>query len=713
MSIIQKIRDKAAVLLTTAIALSLIGFLVQDAFIGKSGGFTERSNSVGTINGKDIDAIEFNNKVNMAEQGYRQQGMQTNELVTQNIIESIWNSYVQENLIKTETEKLGLALTSKEMGALLFSNDAPQEFKQLFTNPNTGVYDIAAATTWFNNLKKSKKSEDLKMVNDQLINPLQTRLLTEKYNSLFTQGAYVPGWMVEKMNADNSSFASISFVAVPYATISDSLASLKVTDAEINTYVKDHAEEFKQEKTRSISYVVFDATPSLEDSSALFTQLTNLKKEFEEATDAKAFVARNSSAIPFFDGYTLKSKMQMGEKDNIIALPPGGVLGPYLDAGNYVLAKKIDVRSVPDSVHVRHILISTNSVDQQTGQASVVRPDSAAAKTADSVFNLLKGGADFKTLAAAISDDPGSKNNGGEYNFSSMDMGNLAKEFADFAFYRRKGEREIVKTSFGYHIIEILNQKNFEDAYKIAYVSKKILASEETDNTASSAATQFAANARDAKSFDEMAAKMNLTKRVADNVREMDYSVGGMPSRALVKWIYDNKAGTVSEPFDLRDKYVVALVTGVYKEGPQSAATARFMVEPILRNKKKAAEIVKKAGNNNTLEAISSATGTGLNQADTVRFADPFIPNLGSEPKVIGAAFDKSNLSKVSGAIEGQNGVYYIKVNQTGALPSANLNPEQQRSSMEAQLKQFAGFSTIEALRKSAKIEDKRREAGF
>ena len=186
-----------------------------------------------------------------------------------------------------------------------------------------------------------------------------------------------------------------------------------------------------------------------------------------------------------------------------------------------------------------------------------------------------------------------------------------------------------------------------------------------------------------------------------------------MPSRALGKWIYDNKAGTVSEPFDLRDKYVVAMVTGVYKEGPQSAATARFMVEPILRNKKKAAEIVKKAGNSNTLEAISSATGSGLNQADTVRFADPFIPNLGSEPKVIGAAFDKSNLSKVSGAIEGQNGVYYIKVNQTGALPSANLNPEQQRSSMEAQLKQFAGFSTIEALRKSAKIEDKRREAGF
>ena len=126
MSIIQKIRDKAAVLLTSAIALSLIGFLVQDAFVGQTGNaFADRSSTVGSINGKDIDAREFSNKVNMAEQNYRQQGMQTNEMVTQNIVESIWNGYVQEELVKGEAEKLGLSLTAKELGGLLFSEDAP------------------------------------------------------------------------------------------------------------------------------------------------------------------------------------------------------------------------------------------------------------------------------------------------------------------------------------------------------------------------------------------------------------------------------------------------------------------------------------------------------------------------------------------------------------------------------------------------------------
>jgi peptidyl-prolyl cis-trans isomerase D len=709
MSIIQQIRDKAAVLLTGLIALSLIGFLVQDAFVGGGSGlFSGSTSSVGTINGKDIDVVEFNAKVNMAEQGYRNQGMQSNEMMTQNIVESIWNGYIQDELVRSETEKIGLSLTSKELGNLLFSDNAPQEFKQLFTNQQTGLYDVQAARNWFNNLKKSKKAEDLKMVNDQLINPLYTRLLTDKYNSLFSQGSYVPRWMVDKMSADNSSFSAFVYVAIPYATISDSLASLKVTDAEIDEYVRKHKDEFKQEKSRSISYVVFDANPSPADTAALLNQLSTLRSDFESTPDAKAFVTRNNSAIAFYDGFSLKNRLQMVSKDQIIAMPVGSVIGPYLDGGNYVLAKKLETRRLPDSVLCRHILVGT--IDPRTGQQR--RDDSTASRKADSIFAAIKSGADFRSLAATQSDDEGSKNNGGEYNFSSLDM-NLAPEFRDFIFNKNVGDRDIVKTSFGYHIIEVLNQRNFDEAYKMAYLSKKIVASPETDNAASSAATQFAGNSRNQKAFEEHVNKMKLNKRVADNIREMDYSVAGMPSRALVKWIFENKTGTVSEPFDMKTSYIVVLITGSYEEGVQSAAVARTMVEPILRNQKKAAEIAKKAGNAKTLEAIAAATATQIGRADTVRFSDPFVPNLGSEPKVIGAAFSKKYLSNISGPIEGQNGVYYIKVDQVGALPSASADPLQQKRALEMQLKQYASYGTLDALRKAADIVDTRRKAGY
>jgi peptidyl-prolyl cis-trans isomerase D len=707
MSIIQKIRDRAAVLLTAMIAISLIGFLVQDAFIGRSGNlFSGQPTTAGTINGEEVDLVEFSQKVNLVEQNYRSQGMQTNEMMTQTIIENVWNGYIQEELIRSAAKKLGLQVTNKELGAVLFSDDAPQEFKQMFSDRNTGMYDVNAAKNWMNNMKKNSKPEDAQNINEQLIKPISINLLTQKYTSLFTQGSYVPKWMVEKMNADNSSFASISFTGVPYTTIADS--TIKVTDADIDEYVSKHKDDFKQEHVKSIAYVSFSATPTTADSQKVFNQLSSLKAEFETTTDAKAFVTRNNTQLPFFDGFALKSKIQIAAKENIFSLPVGGVFGPYLDAGSYVLAKKLESRNLPDSVKCRHILVGT--IDPQTNQ--MVRTDSAAKKRIDSVFNVIKGGGDFGSLALAVSDDQGSKNNGGEYTFTSMDV-NLAKEFSDFIFNKKVGSREVVKTQFGYHIIEVLSQKNFEEGYKIAYLSKPVIASEETDVAASTAATQFAASAKDAKSFDEAVTKMKVTKSTAENIKELDYTAGPLGSRALVKWVFENKVGSVSEPFDLKDQYVVAIVSNEIEEGVQPASIARVLVEPTIRNKKKAEAMAKKAGNEKNLEKLASLLGGTTGRTDTVRFADPFVPNLGTETKVIGAAFNKKNLSNTSEAIDGQNGVYFITVNQVGALPAAAVDLEGQRKALQNQMKQYAGYSTMESLKKATKIVDKRREAGY
>lgn len=705
MSIIQQIRDKAAVLLTSLIALSLIGFLVQDAFVGRSSGlFSDQPTSVGRVNGKEIDVMEFNNKVNAAEQSYRSQGMESNEMMTQNIVESIWNGYIMEELIQSAASKAGLSLTSKELGALLFSESAPQEFRQLFTDPNTGMFDLQAAKTWFTNLKKNKRADEIKMVTDQLLNPLSMRLLNDKYNSLFVQGAYAPKWMLEKQNTDNSLVSSIAYVGLPYAMISDSLKELKVTDAEIEAYVKEHRDDFKQEKVRSVSYVVFDANPNAEDSTNVRTQLERLKEEFITTPDAKAFVTRNNTANAFFDGYVLKSRLQMSAKDDIIAMPVGSVIGPYIDGNTYTVAKKLDVRSLPDTVKCRHILIGI--ADPRTGQLR--RDDSTARRKADSIFTAIKGGADFGMMAAQFSEDEGSKMNKGEYTFSSVDITNLAKEFGDFIFYKPTGAREIVKTAFGYHIIEVMSQKNFQESFKMAYLAKKILASPETDNAASSAATQFASSSRDVKAFDENVSKMKLTKLGADNLKEMDYAIAGMPSRQMVKWVFENKVGSVSEPFDLRDRYVVLAVTGSLSEGVQPASVARVMVEPILRNRKKAAEIKKKMGGANTLDRIASTFGTQVMTADSIQFATPYVPEIGNEPKVIGAAFSKSLVNKVSAPIEGANALFVLQVRQIGATSSMNADINAQKKAVEAQLRQYANFSTMEALRKSAKIEDNR-----
>jgi peptidyl-prolyl cis-trans isomerase D len=708
MSIIQKIRDKAAILLTTMISISLIGFLVQDAFIGKSGNMFEgQETEAGTINGKKIDLLEFNKKVNQMEQGYRAQGMTSTDAMTQNIIEGVWNNYIQEQILKVEAEKLNLSVTPKELGAVLFSEDAPQEFKQMFQNKNTGAYDVSAAQTWFNNLKKNAKPEDVAGVIDQLIKPIELGLLAEKYNSLLTQGSYVPTWMLAKMQAENTSFSSIKFLAIPYSSVPDS--AVKISDQEINDFINKNKDDYKQEHVKSIAFVSFSANPTTEDTLKVYNKVLEQKAAFENSDDARAFVTKNTSSVPYFDGYVQKSKLKMGAKDLIIGMPVGVVVGPYLDGSNYVLAKKLEKKSIPDSVKFRHILISV--VDPQTGKPR--RADSTAKKTADSIYAAIRAGGSFGALAATLSEDEGSKAKGGEYNFASMDMASLPKEFADFIFNKPQGSMGVVKTSLGYQVTEVMSQKNFDESYKVAYFAKPIIASDETDASASSAALQFAAISKDVKSFNAASEKMKLDKKVVDNIKELDYSVASLSSRAIVKWVFDNKVGTISEPFDLKNQYVVVVVTNELKEGLQTPASVRIVVEPTLRNKKKADILARKAGAETNLEKLATIVGGSIGQADTVKFFDPFVPNLGAEPKVIGAAFNKNNISKTSQIIDGQNGIYYISVNQIGALPSASFHFATEKKMFETQMKQYANYSTLESLKKATKIVDNRRAAGY
>ena len=93
-----------------------------------------------------------------------------------------------------------------------------------------------------------------------------------------------------------------------------------------------------------------------------------------------------------------------------------------------------------------------------------------------------KNGAIFDSLVVKYSDDQGSKTNGGVYD--NVYSGQMVPAFNDFIFDHKVGESGVVKTEFGYHYIEILSQKGSTPAYKVAYLSKKIETSDETEKNA-------------------------------------------------------------------------------------------------------------------------------------------------------------------------------------------------------------------------------------
>jgi peptidyl-prolyl cis-trans isomerase D len=698
MSIIQTIRDKAAWLVFGIIALSLLGFLLMDAFVGRSGRglLGGDQTTLGTVNGHKIDYVEYQKKLKLVEDQYTSQGYPMNDMMRQNVQEQVWGQFIDENLLGDEAKKLGLEVTPKELDDILFGANPPQDLRQQFTNEK-GEFDVNAAKSALANLRKAKDNPAKENFENVYLPMLMENRLKEKYTSLLGNTVYYPKWMLEKQNADFSQVAAISYVNTPYTSINDS--SIKVSDADINDYVSKHKEEYKQEASRSVAYVLFNAAPTAADSAVLAQQLNAFKSEFLTATDIPAFLVRKGSAITFFDGYVLKSKMQMANADTLRSLADGAVYGPYLDGGNYALAKMLGKRNLPDSVKCRHILIST-----QQGLA-----DSTAKVRIDSIQNAIKGGASFAELCTKYSDDPGSKEKGGEYDFSSQQFGNLAKEFAETIFYSTTGEKKVVKTNFGYHYIEVLNQKNFEPAYKIAYLSKPIIASQETENTASGLANQFAGESRNSKLFDENAKKKNYNKLIATEIKPNGNTIAGIGSnRSLVRWINDASIGDVSETFNVDDKYVVVNLTEINKEGLMSAAKARATVESIVRNQKKAEQIKNKIGKITTLEAVATATGQQILTADSVSFSSPFIPNVGQEAKVIGSALNKELKTKISAPIVGNSGVFVIKVNNVFAQANAGANIQMQQQQMQQQAKQMAGYRSIEGLKKAADIVDKR-----
>jgi peptidyl-prolyl cis-trans isomerase D len=269
---------------------------------------------------------------------------------------------------------------------------------------------------------------------------------------------------------------------------------------------------------------------------------------------------------------------------------------------------------------------------------------------------------------------------------------------------------KIVKTQFGYHLIEILDQKDFEPAYKIAYFARRIEPSQETDQNASGLASQFAGENRDKVSYDAAVKKGNLHSINSPEIKPVDFNIQGLgSSRSLIRWVYGAKLGEVSESFPVGDKYIVAIVTEINQKGTISLAKARPMIEPILRNQKKAEIISTKIGTTATLEAISSTMAQPVSHVDSLQFASPYIPNVGPEPKVVGYSFDKQLTGKVvSTPVGGNEGVFVLKVENVSAKANYNIDVEQARQSMLQSQESLIQRAGTDALKKKAKIVDDR-----
>jgi foldase protein PrsA len=240
----------------------------------------------------------------------------------------------------------------------------------------------------------------------------------------------------------------------------------------VNTSDKNAVKNFWEAKTGDSTNAANAITQSLESMKDLKILLSKAKEEMIQLNnDDLTKIKSDLEGIVQQEGGTDKAKAQeaISKKYGISYAEFESIYKSYYLAYNKYGAeamKKIDLTEKEikdyydknaasyDNVTVKHILILTN--DSKTGQALTGAKLDEKKKLAEDILSKAKSGTDFESLVKQYSEDPGSKDKGGEYTFGK---GKMVKEFEDWSFSAKEGDMGIVQTSYGYHVMKFIKKE--------------------------------------------------------------------------------------------------------------------------------------------------------------------------------------------------------------------------------------------------------------
>ena len=651
MAILGKIREKSIVLILV-IGMALFAFVISGVFDGAG---TMSQEPVAIVGDEKVNIEQFSRRIDAVE---RNTGMSNVQAVN-----TVWDQVVTEYSFDQLQEKLGLAVGRGHVENFIANSPG---FRQDSRFQNAlGDFDVVAFTDFINDSKRNNPEMYRQWQLQE--ESIQSSISKQLYTTMIRAGIFHTAFDGKAAHALENDKISISYVKVPYSSVPDSLVS--VTDRDIKKYINKHSADFKVEESRSIRYVVFDETASVEDNLAIENELKKLLEpqvifnevsgseetlaSFSQTDNVQEFIAEYSE-VPYSETY--QTKAQLGTYANtLFELKEGEVFGPYKDGSKFKLSRMMDVDR-GGSVKARHILFAY--AGSQSASSEVTRTKAEARQEAYRVLRLARvNGADFAELARTYSDGP-SKNRGGDLGF--FRRGDMVEAFNDYAFAKPIGSMGVVETDFGYHIIEVQEK---EDVVLIASVVKKIVPSEATSNEAFRKATEFEIDSKK-NGFTSAVESSGNDPRSAANLSLMEESIPGLGAqRTIVKWAFEDETRLNDiKRFDLiGGGYVVAELTDAKAAGTSSVEDAQNRVRPILLQDKKYELLVSKYGDNATLDNLAQDYGLTISTSSAINAAAGSIAGAGTEPFVVGSGFSLQ-MNETSALIQGKQGIFVLEV---------------------------------------------------
>ena len=671
MASLNTLRTKYGIIVSVVIILALLAFIIS---LGPEMGFGSNDPKVGEINGDKISYTEYLNEYE-AIKGFTG-AAESSDAEADALATATWRSLITKHLFTPSLQQMGLSVTEKERMTMISGEHLSQAYYSAFADPTTGAYDIQAVSSFLAQVASMPEYQSMwSYMNEQAV----AERLMSKYMGLVKAGSYVNKLEVAQgVTAANESRDG-RMVVLPYTNVDN--ASVEITDAEINSYYNAHKHLYNKLPYRTISYVVFDIEPTSDDMLEIEKKAKAMGEEFAAADDIRAFVRKNMGNV----ATAYVSAAQLSEEEQVLL--NGEQYGPVLKSNEWVMSRAIDTKMAPDSLGLSHIVL-----------------DATQTELADSLYNALKGGADFAEAARAHSSYAASAQMGGEIGV--VPFAALTPELAEPLATAKKGDIVKVTVSGVTQLIKVTRTDAAKKHVLLGSISIPVEASSVTRRDVHNVASVFSVDGKGSlDKFNAAASAAAVTPRVA-RLPQGERAVSGLDSsHEIVRWAYGADVQDISEIFTIGNSYVIAMLTGIDDTKYMAVSEVSDIIrETLVRDKKFEVLKAKLAGSN--IDEVAKSAGVEVTPFTNVKMNDYGVAMLPLEPHLAGSIATTTSTGQLSAPVKGYSNavVFVVDAINKAEAQTAEAEKVRQQATLENNALQLASI----ALQNMGDIQDLR-----
>jgi peptidyl-prolyl cis-trans isomerase D len=456
-------------------------------------------------------------------------------------------------------------------------------------------------------------------------------------------------------------------VLYPNGTYIGDDAYKQLIDDRLHESVTDFESEIKDEITIQRLQAFITAGVAVGDKEVRDSyRKANIKIKFDYAVISsddllKTINPSDSDLAAFFKTNAARYAQAVPEERKITYFAfnesqiPGGAPPPGPQAVQQYYNDHAAEYSVPEQAKSRHILISVPpNADAKT--------DAAAKAKAEMVLKQLQAGGSWTDLAKKYSDDPGSKDTGGELGFAQR--GKMVPAFDAAIFTQKIGDIDIIKTNFGYHIVQV-EERQTAHTQPLSEVQAAIVETltRQAETAAQNDYAQQLTSEAAKNGLEKTAAAHHLDQVTTDPVAH-DGVIAALPDSAqILAKAFQAKQGDAPQSAPTGEGYAIFQVTGIVPaHAPAFADWKSHVLDdyrqeqlPVLLSQKTKA-LADQAKATNDLAKAAKAVGATVKTSDLVGESGQ-VPDFGEVGQVAPQLFDMS-VGAISGPIDaGRTGV--------------------------------------------------------